>query len=68
GIYGYRTNTLLDITQLKRSPLEIAESLEQLRWIENGYKIRMELTDHEAYSIDTPEDLKQAIDFFSAKK
>ena len=68
GIYGYQTNILSDITKLKRSPLEIAESLEQLRWIENGYKIRMELTDQEAYSIDTPEDLKQAIDFFSDKK
>ena len=59
GIYGYRTNVLAQITKLERSPLEIAESLEQLRWLENGYVIRVELTRHESYPIDTPEDLKR---------
>ena len=59
GIYGYRTDILAQITKLERSPLEIAESLEQLRWLENGYVIRVELTRHESYPIDTPEDLKR---------
>ena len=61
GIYGYRTDILSEITKLERSPLEIAESLEQLRWIENGYKITAELTEHESISIDTPEDLQNAL-------
>ncbi|MFO7790539.1 MAG: 3-deoxy-manno-octulosonate cytidylyltransferase [Bacteroidales bacterium] len=57
GLYAYRYKILKDIAALKRSPLEIAESLEQLRWIENGYKIRVEMTEHEAVSIDTKKDL-----------
>ncbi len=57
GIYGYRADILAEVTKLKRSSLEIAESLEQLRWLENGYKIKVEFTEHEAHSIDTPEDL-----------
>jgi len=57
GIYGYRADILKEITRLKRSSLEIAESLEQLRWLENGYRITVELTDLESFSIDTPEDL-----------
>ncbi|MFI5164188.1 MAG: 3-deoxy-manno-octulosonate cytidylyltransferase [Bacteroidia bacterium] len=61
GIYGYRTDILAEITKLKRSPLEIAESLEQLRWLENGYKISVEFTNLESHSIDTPEDLKKII-------
>mgnify|MGYP001620099807 FL=1 len=64
GIYGYRADILADVTKLERSPLEIAESLEQLRWLENGYKISVELTKHESYSIDTPEDLKDALKKF----
>ena len=65
GIYGYRADILAQVTKLKRSPLEIAESLEQLRWLENGYKIKVELTEHESYSIDTPEDLNNALEKFS---
>jgi 3-deoxy-manno-octulosonate cytidylyltransferase (CMP-KDO synthetase) len=61
GIYGYRTDILKEITQLKKSPLETAESLEQLRWLENGYKIAVEHTNIKSFSIDTPEDLKNAI-------
>jgi len=57
GIYGYRRNTLLEIAKLPKTGLEITESLEQLRWIENGYKIKAEITSHESVSIDTPEDL-----------
>ena len=64
GIYGYRTDILKEITKLERSSLEIAESLEQLRWMENGYKIAVEFTDMESHSIDTPEDLKNAMKKF----
>lgn len=57
GIYGYRTNALLEIAQLPKTKLEITESLEQLRWIENGYKIKAQLTSFESIAIDTPDDL-----------
>ena len=57
GIYGYRTNVLLEIAQLPKTKLEITESLEQLRWIENGYKIKVQLTSFESIAIDTPDDL-----------
>ena len=59
GIYAYRTDVLGRITALKQSPLELAEMLEQLRWIENGYKIKVEFTAHESISVDTPDDLKK---------
>lgn len=61
GIYGYATETLQQITRLKPSSLELAESLEQLRWIENGYKIQTKVTDIETIAIDTPEDLEKII-------
>jgi 3-deoxy-manno-octulosonate cytidylyltransferase (CMP-KDO synthetase) len=50
---------LKEITQLEQSPLEIAESLEQLRWLENGYNIKVGFTDRETIGIDTPEDLER---------
>ena len=58
GIYGYRADILKQITKLPVSRLEKAESLEQLRWIENGYKIKVAETEIETVAIDTPEDLK----------
>ncbi len=61
GIYGYRTDILQQITKLAPGVLEQAESLEQLRWIENGYKIKVGITTHETIGIDTPEDLQNAI-------
>jgi 3-deoxy-manno-octulosonate cytidylyltransferase (CMP-KDO synthetase) len=57
GIYGYRADVLQQITKLPVSSLEKAESLEQLRWIENGYRIKVAETELETYAIDTPEDL-----------
>ncbi|MBT6685206.1 MAG: 3-deoxy-manno-octulosonate cytidylyltransferase [Bacteroidetes bacterium] len=58
GLYGYSKNTLLELTKLDQTPLEIVESLEQLRWIENDYKIKVSLTEHESISIDTKDDLE----------
>ena len=63
GLYAYRRHVLQEITQLPQSPLELAESLEQLRWLENGYRIRVGLTDVETVGIDTPEDLQRAEEF-----
>lgn len=60
GLYAYRTQTLKQITNLTRSPLEIAESLEQNRWIENGFRIRTSVTIWESVGIDTPDDLARA--------
>lgn len=61
GIYGYRYQTLQAITQLPVSLLEKAESLEQLRWIENGYSIRVAVTEIETSAVDTPEDLQKIL-------
>ena len=63
GVYAYRRQVLHEVTQLPQSPLEKAESLEQLRWLENGYRIRVGLTNVETVGIDTPEDLQRAEDF-----
>ena len=63
GLYAYRREVLREVTKLPQSPLEIAESLEQLRWLENGYRIRVGLTDVETVGIDTPEDLQRAEEF-----
>jgi 3-deoxy-manno-octulosonate cytidylyltransferase (CMP-KDO synthetase) len=60
GLYAYRSETLKKITLLARSLLEISESLEQNRWIENGYRIRTAVTTWESISIDTPDDLEKA--------
>lgn len=65
GMYAYRSDVLAEITKLPQSSLEKAESLEQLRWIENGYRIRVGYTAVETIGIDTPEDMKKAIAFLS---
>ena len=59
GLYAYRSKTLQDITKLPLSELEISESLEQLRWIENNYRIGVKISNIETISIDIPEDLKK---------
>ena len=62
GIYAYRTEILKKIVLLPAGDLEKAESLEQLRWLENGYKIKTAVTEFETYGIDTPEDLKRILE------
>lgn len=63
GIYAYRKDVLRQVTQLPQSSLEIAESLEQLRWLQNGFKIKVGTTDVETVGIDTPQDLERAEEF-----
>jgi 3-deoxy-manno-octulosonate cytidylyltransferase (CMP-KDO synthetase) len=61
GLYGFRRDILPVITALPQSPLELAESLEQLRWIENGYQIAVRTTAFESFGVDTPEDLERLL-------
>ena len=61
GMYGYRKNVLFELCQLQKGTLEVAESLEQLRWLENGYKIHTSITSFEGLSVDTPEDLENIL-------
>lgn len=67
GIYAYRKDILLQFTKWKQTPLELAEKLEQLRYLENGIQIKMVLTDHASIGIDTPEDLELARQYQSEK-
>jgi 3-deoxy-manno-octulosonate cytidylyltransferase (CMP-KDO synthetase) len=59
GLYVYRARFLQKFTKLERTPLEIAESLEQLRALEHGYRIRVVEVENESWGIDTPEDLQR---------
>ena len=61
GMYAYRRDILEKITQLPVSSLEKAESLEQLRWVEHGFKIKCVLTNYESHCIDTPEDIEKVL-------
>lgn len=61
GMYGYKRNVLMNICKLNKSPLEVSESLEQLRWLENGYKITTAITNIESMGIDTPNDLEKVL-------
>ena len=63
GLYAYRAAVLKEITSLPQSTLELAESLEQLRWLENGYTIKVGISDVETIGIDTPQDLARAEQF-----
>lgn len=64
GIYAYRTDILRKVTALPTSSLEEAESLEQLRWLENGFHIDVAITELGSYGIDTPKDLERALNDF----
>lgn len=66
GIYAYRTTCLRDLVRLEPTQLEKTESLEQLRWIFNGFQIRIGLTEIETPNIDTPEDVKEVLKFLVA--
>ncbi len=68
GMYAYRRDTLGEITRLPQSSLEVAESLEQLRWLQNGYRVKVGLTDVETIGIDTPEDLARAEEFLASHR
>ena len=65
GLYAFRTEVLCAVTALPQSTLEKAELLEQLRWLENGYRIGVGITDVETIGIDTPQDLARAEEFLS---
>lgn len=65
GMYAYKVDVLEQITNLEPTPLELSENLEQLRWIENGFRIKVGITHTETLGIDTPEDLEKANKFFS---
>lgn len=67
GIYAYRKDVLRQVTQLPQSSLEIGESLEQLRWLQNGFKIKVGTTDVETVGIDTPQDLERAEEFLKTQ-
>jgi len=68
GLYAYRSSILKEITALPQSSLELAESLEQLRWLEHGYRIKVAVTSQETVGIDTLEDLKRAETFLKNQK
>ena len=66
GIYAYRRPTLLRFTQLEKSQLEMVEMLEQLRLLENGIRIKMVESNHQAVAVDTKQDLEKAIAYYAA--
>ena len=67
GVYAYRREVLAEVTKLPQGVLEKAESLEQLRWLENGYRIRVGMTEVETVGIDTPADLERAEQFLKQR-
>lgn len=67
GMYAYRVDVLEQVTKLKPSSLELAESLEQLRWLENGFKVKCAITNFDSHCIDTPEDIEKVIRLMNIK-
>ena len=67
GVYGHRKDALIKFTQWPQSILEKTEKLEQLRYLENGIKIKMAETDYDNIAIDTPEDLEKAKEIFNSR-
>lgn len=68
GLYAFRKDVLKEITAIEQSALEIAESLEQLRWLENGYRIKVAISEIETIGIDTPQDLEHAESFLKNRQ
>ena len=68
GMYAYRAHVLRAITALPQSPLELAEKLEQLRWLQNGYIIKVGISNIETIGIDTPDDLARAEEYLQSKR
>mgnify|MGYP003301179427 CR=1 FL=1 len=68
GMYAFRSQTLGEVTAIAQTPLELGEKLEQLRWLESGYRIGVAVTDIETIGIDTPEDLERAKELASKRK
>lgn len=68
GMYGYRISTLRHLVNLPDCAIEQAEQLEQLKWMYAGYKIRMAITSSQSIGVDTPEDLRRAIEFLSSSQ
>ncbi len=68
GMYGYKTSVLRKIASMPQSSLEMAESLEQLRWLQAGYRIGVAVTENRTIGIDTPDDLEAAKDFLKQQK
>lgn len=64
GLYGFKRNILADLVNLPESKLELYEKLEQLRWLENGFAIKMLLTENESLAIDSPEDLDKILSIY----
>ena len=67
-MYAYKADVLKRITTIPQSALEVAESLEQLRWLENGFTIKVGVTTVETIGIDTPQDLQNAEEFLKANQ
>lgn len=67
GMYAYRADVLKQVTELQPSSLENAESLEQLRWLENGLKIKCVTTNFDSHCVDTPEDIEKVIRLMNIK-
>ena len=68
GLYAFRRSTLLELAELKPAALEQCESLEQLRWLYEGYRIQVNLTDHQTLGIDRPEDVERAEQWLKEQK
>ncbi|MEW5974867.1 MAG: 3-deoxy-manno-octulosonate cytidylyltransferase [Acidobacteriota bacterium] len=68
GLYAYRKSFLEQLPKLKPSVLEKAEALEQLRFLENGFRIRVVQSDYRAVAVDTPDDVQQVVDFLASPR
>jgi 3-deoxy-manno-octulosonate cytidylyltransferase (CMP-KDO synthetase) len=66
-MYAFRAKTLGEVTALAQSSLELGEKLEQLRWLESGYRIGVGITHIETIGIDTPDDLRRAEEFLATR-